>query len=226
MSFPSTSDGSQPDHRTDEEREDEAIDAWEAVRRITGKGVLPRTSAELMDLVEEPLQGACGILYDLNIQTLGSGCNIQDWNRGRAGLVICWDSLSEGNREIASQIPGIEITSLTDDPKGPIGVFVYVPIGQFDTPAMVGAQAAEIASRFESQPMTWAPTWTLEEIRKTWYIEGRRVTDMPDSDLIMILPAYDYFVAPDQTVWASEEHYRKANLASSQATDRPHDIED
>jgi hypothetical protein len=198
--------------RTSEEcerLEDEALGAWEAIRRISGKGILPRTRAELMDLVEEPLQEACGILYDLNIQTLGSSCNILDWTRGTAGLVISWDSLSESNRRIASEIPSVEITPFTEDPEGLAGVFIFLPIGRFDTPAMIGAQAAEIASRFESQPMTWAPTWTLEEIRQTWYFEGRRVTDIPESDLIMILHTYDYFVGPDQTVWASEEHFRK-----------------
>jgi hypothetical protein len=199
-------------NRTPEELErleDEAIDAWEAVRRISGTGVLPRTKAELRDLVEDPLQEACGILYDLNIQTLGSSCNILDWNRGRAGFVISWDSLSESNRRIASEIPGVEIMPLTEDPDGPRGASISLPIGQFDTPTTIGSHAAEVASRFESQPMTWAPTWTLEEIRKTWYIDGRRVTDIPEADLIMLLPAYDYFVGPDKTVWASEEHYRK-----------------
>lgn len=212
---PAPLDGPQPDHRTDEEREDEALDAWGSVRRISGKGVLPRTRTELMDAVEEPLQEACGILYDLNIQTLGSGCNIQDWYRGKAGLVISWDSLSEGNRIIASQIPDVEIAPLTDDADGPIGAFMYLPIGRFDTPATVGVQAAEIALRFEQQPMTWALTWTLEEIRETWNAEGRRLTDIPEIDLIALLSAHGYFVGPDLTVWASEEHYRKTTQHES-----------
>lgn len=61
--------------------------------------------------------------------------------------------------------------------------------------------------------MTWAPTWTLEVIRATWSGEMGRLANIPESDLVVLLSLHGYFVGPDHTVWASEEHYLKASTS-------------
>lgn len=192
--------------------ESEILRAWRAVPRIGGSGVLPASLEELMQLVEEPLQESCTLLYERNIQTLSSGCNEIDRQRGYGGISLSWDSLSQTNRLVARELPfkSIEPIGQNTDGSAMLAVHIRLPIAHDDFPRTVAEQAAKLAERFEWQPMTWAPRWSLDEARRNFKMDGHDLTTKSEEELRASLKNNRLFVDPQNTIWLSEEHWHKA----------------
>jgi hypothetical protein len=134
------------------------IDDIEPIKKPRGDVILKRD--RIRDLVEKPLIAACEILYDKNIKTLESSANKEDLGRGNVGITIHYDSLSPGNQKIAREHCDIGTT----DDWGQVASII-IPITSGMTTEEIQQASIQDANRFEHQPMTWAVTKTIEEVK-------------------------------------------------------------
>ncbi len=188
------------------------VEAWQDVPRIPGRGRLPRTKEELLTLVEEPLKEACGMLYDFNIQTLSSGCNMIDYQNGYGGISISWTNLSLYNRQVARELPFKKIEEVpAEDVEDELTiVHISIPISKSDFPDMISRRALKLAQRFKPQPMVWAPKANFEEFQETAVIMGNDLWGASDDELREAAQKCGYYVDGENVLWLSEEHWRKA----------------
>lgn len=188
------------------------LDAWIASERIIREGVLPHSRDMLLDLVEPPLKPAVGLLYDKNIQTLGSSCNYQDYIRGRATITLAADTLSGQNNTIASLYP----YSQRETVAGYLGVIgLLIPIDPTDSPSDVGKKALGVAEQFAPQPFSWVKKWTLDEARLYFEIKGvEDITELGEQSLIeAFVEDGFYYDTESGLVFLSEEQCAKAKNA-------------
>ncbi|MFA6253559.1 MAG: hypothetical protein WC687_04840 [Patescibacteria group bacterium] len=165
------------------------------------RNVMVRTREELTALVEAPLLQACASLYDKNIRTLSSSANKGDIEGGAAHIIIDFDSLSETNKEIAKGLGEL----LTYDSEQAIKI--EIPISPTTSPAEIEQAAQAIADKFQEQPILWAPTYSLEDLKKIYGIAAEdRNFDDPKS-----WEESGYFYDQNNNIfYLSEEHYKKA----------------
>ena len=163
-------------------------------------GIVAVTKENLAKLVEAPLLEACEELYDLNIRTVMSSANAKDIDSGQAYIAISFDSLSEQNKKIALEfgqpysMHGSEISQCIN---------IAFNINSQTTVGDVRRMAHEAVSKFHKQDMTWAQRYTLDDLSKIFGIPREEVTPEYFSDM--------YYDAQSGFLYASEEHYRKAN---------------
>ena len=190
------------------------LGAWVATERIIHEGMMPDCRETLLELVEPPLKTAVGLLYDKNIQTLGSSCNYQDFIRGRATVTLAADSLSGRNNTIASLYPHSQRDTVGVTRLKIIGLLI--PIDPSDSPSDVGLKALGIAEQFEPQPFSWVQKWTIDEVRQHFKTKGEiDSTDVTDQTLIDTLVNDGYYYDPKCGLFfLSEEQCRKAAEAT------------
>lgn len=121
--------------------------------------------AEIAQFVEPPLRTACEMLWDKNVQTVGSSANKKDLTTGKAYINIDYHSLSDENKKIAEQLGEV-----SESFSGPV-VTVYIPMTEQSTVGEIQAAAEALAAQFHEQPMTWANGMTVQELREMYALD-------------------------------------------------------
>jgi hypothetical protein len=137
------------------------IDAWRAVERIPFGRVTADEKEALLDYIEAPLRPAIGAFFDRNITTMGSSCNMRDFQgasdpeqlgRPMAWISLDWTVLSDANRTVFKEYPHntlISIEGIDGNTYELAGLFF--PISPNDFPEDIGRKALELAEKFEQQ---------------------------------------------------------------------------
>jgi len=161
------------------------------------RGSMIKTRDQLKELVEAPLLGACEELYDKNIRTLSTSANKKDIESNQPGYIILdFNSLSEENKKIAEQLGELKHEDNSDQ------IFIEIPLDQNTTIEEIKKLSADIVDKFKKQPMTWAPTYTLEDLREIYRDKEAQVEDFADG----------YYYDPEKKIfYLSEEHFKKVN---------------
>ena len=140
------------------------------IKPIEESHTVVRNREQLKELVEGPLLSACEELYDKNIRTLSTSANEKDIQYGTAHLIIDFDSLSEENKKVGEQLGEIHPADETNQ------LVIKIPIAESSTADEIREFAESIAHKFEKQPMTWAPSYTLEQMRQVYGIDPKDET--------------------------------------------------
>jgi|TARA_Y100000034_G_C6829169_1_gene374131 hypothetical protein len=164
--------------------------------------------SRIVEIVEPALVAACEILYDTNIKTLDSSANIEDVERGYAGVDIDYDTLSPKNKEIADGYFGGR--SVSGDDMGVTSI--RVPIRGVDVSCReISDLAVAEVDKFEFQPLTWAPIYTRSDMIERCELSVDE--DMDSQELGEYFEGYtgiQVFHDSDNDVYfASKEHYDK-----------------
>lgn len=163
------------------------------------RNTMVRTREQLRELVEGPLLSACEEFYDKNIRTLSASANKQDIKYGAAHIVIDFDSLSKENKEIGKQIGEVYWADNINQ------LDIKISISADSTFEEIKAFAESIAHKFTKQEMTWAPSYTLEQVRKIYGIDSN-----DESYGIEAFADQFYYDKDKKLFYMSEEHARKA----------------
>lgn len=188
---------------------------WSRVERISFGRVEPSDKEGLLEFVEQPLKEAVGILYDKNIQTIGSSCNINDFARGRAWISLDGRSLSDANQAVVDRYKHHERTSITGMDVPIVGLFL--PISEYESPWEVGKKAGRLAEKFHEQPFSWVKKWTIAQARE--YFEHPEVDTRTCSseELVQLVASSGYyFDEASGTFYYSEEQCLKAESAPTE----------
>lgn len=129
------------------------------------RNTIVQSREQLKELVEGPLLSACEELYDKNIRTLSTSANKKDIQYGTAHLIVDFDSLSEENKGIGEQLGEIHRADKMNQ------LVINIPLTEQSTASEVKEFAESVAHKFKNQPMTWAPTYTLEQMRQIYGID-------------------------------------------------------
>lgn len=155
---------------------------------------------QLEKIVERPLLKASIELYDKNIRTLASSANKKGIEQGFVYLIIDFDSLSKENQEIAKQL-----SKPIDYDEGK-AIKIEIPVTEGTTLEEIEQKAKEVTSRYQKQPMTWAPTFTLEQLKKAYGIE----VEEKNFDDPKVWEEEGYFYDKQNRIfYMSGEHYKK-----------------
>lgn len=149
------------------------------------------TKEKLKELIELPLVPAAEILYEKNIQTTESTANYQDIQYGgHIGIVINYDTLSEENKHIAQ-----EVCSVATHGDGYISATIEMAVNENTTVESIKNYTSEIAEKFITQPLTWAPSYTIQEMRQIYAIDPNDEEYQPEdfSDQFYYDPETKYF---------------------------------
>ena len=174
------------------------ISEVEPIEESTNRMIV--TKAQIKKLVERPLVPACEIFWDKNVETLSSSANRKNIDR-TAFIVLNFDSMSAENQAIAKEF---------SDPiehDGMRTVNIEIPIkGESVTVEEIERKAVEIAEKFKKQKMTWAPRYTIEQLREIYTID-------PDDESFgvdgFVKEGY-YYDEDSKLFYLSEEHFKKA----------------
>lgn len=174
-----------------------------------------RTKGDLQRLINPPLLKAAQLLYDKNVQTISSSANQKDVAIGKVYLLLNYETLSEENKAIVQHTLGLH-----PEPYGVRrriqAVELARPVDATTTALEIEAWAMTLAEAFHWQPMTWAPTFTLAELRAlNPGCEDCSIEDFTEDG--------DYYYAPSaQRFYLSQEHWAKVQASQSAApTDQP-----
>ncbi len=176
------------------------------IEPIWFENIVPATRDMLDRIVEAPLLAACQMLYDKNVRTVLSSANAGDAMRGFAWITLDCSTMSDRNREVVDEL-GIEVSAIPLPEGGELLVGgLKLPVDHTTTIQELSDLAVAAAGKFDVQPMLWAVTCPLDELRA----EGEE--GMPDTELAArAVAAGNYYDAESRTVYINEEHFRKAN---------------
>ena len=161
---------------------------------IEESGYSPTTRESLSKLVEAPLLEACEDLYDKNIRTAMSSANKKDIEYGgHAYIDIDFDSLSEENKTIAMKLG--ELFSMRGF-KPTQGVKIVFPVNENTTVGDVRKMAHDAVTKFLTQKMTWATTYTLGQLREDEMNPDLQPTDV--SGLFYDEPSGLFYISREQ----------------------------
>ena len=126
---------------------------WAKIEQISVPNLFPPYEREqLLEVVEQPLKEAVGVLYDKNIPTLDSSCNEQDYERGRANVSFDWEELSEPNRHFILEYGYFEMRRFQTYKDGEARVVgLFIPIEPLDKPEDLKKRASLLVEKFETQ---------------------------------------------------------------------------
>src|SRR4030042_3467495 len=122
-----------------------------------------RKREDIRDIVETPLVTACEELYDKNVHTRSTSANKESVQTGFAYIMIDYDTLSPENQELGRQLG--EVVERADSRE--LDVKIIIKNGKAWV-SEIQKQAEEIAHRFKKQPMTWAPRYTLPQLKEIY----------------------------------------------------------
>ena len=165
-----------------------------------------RNREQLTNLIEIPLLSACQELYDKNIQTLATSANKKDIGTGEIYIIIDFNSLSPENQEIAKQYADVVDLNEHASKWGKLeAVKIIIPVNPIDEKISVleiKQEAEKIADAFKEQPMTWAPKYTLEDLKECYCIDSDDLEIWEDE-------LGFYYDREEKVFYVSEEHYKK-----------------
>jgi hypothetical protein len=157
---------------------------------------------EIRGLVEAPLVRACEGLYNKNIRTLASSANRKDAEVGYAYLIVDVGTMSQENQEIA-RLAGEII-----DYDGRKAVELKIPLTSEVGEQRIEETSFEFSAKFVKQPMTWAPKYTVQQLKAAYGIsEDETCADDPS---VWTDEGY-YYDGESKTFYLSEEHFKKVN---------------
>jgi hypothetical protein len=184
---------------------------WEAVEQIPYGRHITETKEELLEVIERPLRPAISAFFDRNVETIVSSCNYTDYAKGKAYIALGYDSLSEGNKEI---VDGYATHELFDMPGGYTMVGMFFPIGERDTPAVIGERALALAESFSVQHTLWTSGWNLDQERQLLGGHGGRVPsreEVSDEQLMELLIAKGRYYDPTTGLFFMNKiHHQRA----------------
>lgn len=164
-------------------------------------GTMFRTRTQIREFVELPLVEACEELWDRNILTVNSSANSRDVEIGYAYIGLDRESLSPENKKVAEQYG----QDTSDDDRA---VYIHISIGEGDTDEDVRRKSLKIVKAFKKQPMTWAPTSTLGDLKTR---VAKISADSPRlNDPKEWQEAGYYYDKESDLFYLSEEHFKKA----------------
>lgn len=170
------------------------------------QGQLLVSADELARYVEPPALPACLDLYDKNIKTISSSANRKDAEE--AYIVIDFSSLSDSNKEIALRLGSLISpvrNGIEDNETNPEELMLAAPLEAADTADTIEAKLKELVAPFQRQKLLWAPTYSLNEIKKIYgYAEDEQVEidDFVEDGL--------YYDTQTRMFHLSEELYKKS----------------
>jgi hypothetical protein len=129
------------------------IREWQAVERIPFGRVIANDRESLLEFVEEPFQEAVGIMYDKNVPTVGSSCNIHDYTKGYAWITVDFDFMSNMNRQVVNEYEfteKFEIYNSRIDKEVTVAGLLF-PIQTHELPEEIGQKAVALAENFHEQ---------------------------------------------------------------------------
>ena len=164
---------------------------------------------EIKKYVGEPLLSACEELYDKNIRTVSSIWKKSDVEYdGLARIIIHYDSLSEANKKVVQQLAKKQGTEVSDTQyrTEKMKVFdLHIPITTKMTKPEIERILKESIKDFQWQPLTWAPQYSLDDLRKSF-------AD-PDLSLEEAIEYADevgwYYDSENNLFYLSKEQYEK-----------------
>ena len=193
------------------------------IKRIEEVVVIPESRNQVItkreqipQLVEQPLVSACENLYDKNIRTLSSSANSQDLLTKNtpecfANIVVDFDTLSEENKKIIAQLTEEGKATALEDYDERVCYQLKFPISKATTIEELTFASTQSADKFQKQPMTWAPTYSLLEIAEIY--QNSELLSMAPQD---IANETGYFYDSESKLfYESEEHFAKAKDLSS-----------
>ncbi len=182
---------------TSREQESEPENISEIIPIEKSRGSIIKNREQIRDLVEAPLLGACEELYDKNIQTFATSANKKDVEYNSLGyVIICFDTLSDKNKKIAKELGEIYKDEELNNIK------IEIPLNQNSTAEEIKTYAESIAHKFKKQKMTWAPRYTLQDLRETYCDNEAQVDDFTGI----------YYYDPESKLfYVSEEHFKKSS---------------
>ncbi|EKD23773.1 MAG: hypothetical protein ACD_81C00185G0011 [uncultured bacterium] len=158
-----------------------------------------RDRKHLKELVEAPLLSACEVLWDKNIRTLSTSANTKDIKYGSAHLIIDFDSLSDENKKIGENLGEVFWGDNMNQLK------IEIPVTESSTTNDIKSLADSIAHKFGNQKMTWAPFYTLEQVRRIYGIDPNDEAYGVDD-----FTSQFHYDSERKLFFLSEEHARKS----------------
>ncbi len=132
---------------------DTVLRAWDNVERIRIGRIRGVQREALLEFVEEPLKIAVGIMFDKNIPTVGSSCNLHDYAKGKAWITLDYDFMTARNRRVADRHETVEkftVHNRNIDRVVTVAGLLF-PIETLDLPEEIGERAVDIAEKFYEQ---------------------------------------------------------------------------
>lgn len=157
------------------------------------EGELLRNHEDIQLKVEQPAVNAVTDLWDKNIGTISSSANTENG----VFVDVDWGTLSEENRQIATGLGLVDEKDL--EPRVAHIAVEFDPDSPVDE---IEKALKDAVSGFKHQPLTWAPKYTLEQI-KSIYGYGDEEELRPEE-------VEEYYFAPDGMFHLSEELYEKS----------------
>lgn len=130
------------------------LQAWRNVEPINYGRVRAEQTEALLEFIEEPFKRAVSIMFEKHIPTVGSSCNINDYNNGYAWITVDYDFMTPRNRRIADRYETVEKATVHNhviDKTVTLAGLLF-PIEPLDLPEEIGAKAVDLAEAFHEQP--------------------------------------------------------------------------
>ncbi|MGE0267265.1 MAG: HEAT repeat domain-containing protein [Candidatus Omnitrophota bacterium] len=161
---------------------------------------------DLDKLIDPPLLEAIRVLYDKNILTEATSANRRDVKKGEAYIHIPYADLSDANKLIALKLG----RWITDGVKAEKVFSINIPIHEQTTVGELSAKAVALAEQFKQQPLTWAVTRTLNQLRAD-------VFHNPELSIADAVAEGWYYDSSNEIFYLSEEHFRKVQEGRDEA---------
>ena len=161
-----------------------------------------KTRKDLSKFVEVPLLKAFLVLYDKNVQVMSTSANSKDVGH-HAYININYDTLSDENEVIGRKFGQISFAD------GFNHLSIQLPIKNSSVRVNeIEKYFVDIANAFKPQKMTWARTYTWEQLLKIYATTPEQAkrkgwTPKTFSDNY-------YYDQKERLFYLSEEHYRKS----------------
>ncbi len=130
------------------------VSQWQEVARIPFGRVMADDRESLLEFIEEPLREAVGIMFDKQIPTVGSSCNISDYAKGKAWITVDYDYMSSRNRKVVDRHDLVEKFPIRNQNivRTVTVAGLFFPIEPHELPRDIGQKAVALAEQFQVQP--------------------------------------------------------------------------
>lgn len=170
-----------------------------------------KNAEQVKEFVEAPLVRTCVTLYVKNIQTLGSGANLESTHP--AFIYINWETLSEENRKIALSLGLSPEPQVNQQESSPLMLNIRMDINESTTTKQIADHFEEIADQFVEQEPSWIKSFSWDDMRKIY--------GLGEDDIIAAEDFEDFAYDPDtERFYSSEDHLQKVRKWQQEEVDR------